>query len=122
MNSLKIKRAHVWIVGLIIIAATALVAFLWLSAHKPHISAAEELATGQRVCKEVNDIMTKTGGTIDPPLTVADCIAANKDCENRWGSNAVWAGASDAIGVPACDCDTGYYWATDGSGKCVAQQ
>ncbi|MFA5942586.1 MAG: hypothetical protein WC798_02855 [Candidatus Paceibacterota bacterium] len=113
------KHAFVWIGGLIIIATTAYGASR-LYAPKPPIS--EEQSAGQRVCDKINDLMAKTGGTIDPSLTVAVCIEANKDCENRLGPHSIWAGAADVNNVPHCDCDDGYHWATDGSGKCVAWQ
>ena len=108
------------IIGLIV----AVMAFIasWLYTPKPPLSAAEELSAGQRVCKVVNDLVAKNGGSIDPPLTVADCVEANRDCKNRWGSNSVWAGVSDVDNIPVCTCDDGYRWAADGSGKCVKQQ
>ena len=108
------------VVALGIIAAIAYGAYSRLYAPKPPIS--EEQLAGQRVCDKINDLMAKTGGTIDPPLTIDVCIAANKDCENRRGPHAVWGGLSDSDNVPICVCDDGYQWASDGSGKCVARQ
>lgn len=163
MSSKKTKHATAWMDTLIIIAATALVAG-WLVAPKPPISPtsstsasnneithqvpstvssttpAEELAAAQRVCASVNKLMADTGGTITPPLTVADCIAANQDCEQRWGAHSVWAGSSDANNLPTCSCDEGYQWLNNdgtigtsygpgenydfisGPGRCIARQ
>lgn len=129
------------VVGLVIITVTALGA-TWLYAPKPPIqtdnstvtyqvietaplTAEEKLAAGQRVCAKINKFMKDTGGTIEPPLTVADCLEANRSCVKLWGPHSIWAGAADLDNVPYCDCDVGYKWlygSTPGTGKCVAQQ
>ena len=107
------------LVGLVIVvAALGVIAFYTSKTQTP---TATELSVAKRVCDSVNKIMENTayeGG----PLVASDCIEPNRSCERRWGPHAVWGGLSDSDNVPICVCDTGYQWAVDGSGKCVARQ
>lgn len=131
----KIKSALIWIGVLIIIAATAYGA-TQLYTPKPPIQqtsntaitpsiasptlAQSETAVATRVCAKMEKVVAGLGMT--PPLTLADCVEADRACVKLWGPHSVWAGAADENNVPYCDCDNGYNWATDGSGKCVVQQ
>ena len=94
---IRIPSKHYLSAALIFIAVIAMTIGRWRANQDQTVLA------GQKVCDEVNIEMVKTGGRIEPPLTLADCIEANKDCERRWGKRYVWAGASDADNVPICE-------------------
>lgn len=70
-----------------------------------------QLAVAQRTCDKVNKLTD--GLSNDPPLTAADCIPPNQYCGQKWGADAVWAGASDGNGTPICSCDDGDIWLND---------
>jgi len=134
------------IVGLLIIAATVLVASQWLYTPQPPLIPAptsaelyqEELAVAQRTCDKVNRMIG--GGSVGGPLTAEECIEPNRSCVKRRGPHAVWAGAADGDNVIICSCADGYEWLnTDGTkwtsystgvtltvisapGECVARQ
>lgn len=76
-----------------------------------------ETAVATRVCAKMEKIVA--GLDMTPPLTLADCIEADRACVKLYGPHYVWAGAASSDNVPYCECDTGYVL---GSKGCFVQQ
>lgn len=130
------------VVGLLIIAATVLIASQQLYTPKPPVSTAptsaeqQKLEIAERVCEKAQIIAAGS----EPAITLEECLEENARCEDKLGPHAIWTGPAPG-GFPTCTCDKeeGYVWQnTDGtigvsygtvvlnlaggSGQCVKRQ
>jgi len=68
------------------------------------IGSQSEAEVARRVCDKVEKIIVGAAN----PLTLDDCIQADRACVKLIGPHAVWAGAASSNDVPYCNCDEGY--------------
>lgn len=133
MTYRTIKHVLKWsVIGLAIIAATALGAKAWLSVPTPPTSTAltvdeiyqQEVEEAIRTCGVYGKPMEERTTEIDGTVPLEDCIQVNRSCRARLGSHAVWSGTVrsdfDEAGneqlIPNCSCDDGFeFLNTDGS-------
>lgn len=135
-----IKHPLLYVLGLGIVAATALIA-TWRVEPAPPISIIPtadelELEVAKRVCEKAQIIAAGS----EPEITLEECLEENARCENKLGPHAIWAGPAPG-GFPTCTCDQGFKWVNniDGTtgtsygpgltlgtisapGRCVARQ
>lgn len=127
-----IKNTKRVVVGLIIIAATALGAKAWLVVPTPSTSTElttaelyqEEVAEAIRTCGVYGKPQEERTTEIDGTVPLEECIQVNRKCRALRGPHAVWNGSArsdfDEAGneelIPNCSCDKGYEWLnTDGT-------
>lgn len=124
------KIKHIAI-GLLIIAASALVATLRIEPAPPISTAPtadelyqEEIAEAIRTCGIYGKPKEERTTEIDGTVPLEECIEVNRECRARLGPHAVWSGTARSVFDEAgtedlilnCKCDKGYEWLNpDGS-------